>query len=169
MESSCTTKPPEASAPVRCPSCDRPGRKVDRITVKALLRSGALARLITPEHRFCPGAECPVVYFGNGEVFERPDLTVPVFQKEAPGHRTVCYCFAISEDDLRREIVATGRSTAAERITSLVNADRCACEVRNPQGSCCLGNVAAAIDAAKEVSESDGEPLALSEETPRHD
>jgi len=29
------------------------------------------------------------------------------------------------------------------------NADRCACEVKNPQGSCCLGNLAAASKALK--------------------
>ena len=46
--------------------------------------------------------------------------------------------------DIRREIAAHGRSTASERITALVKADRCACELRNPQGSCCLGNVASA-------------------------
>jgi hypothetical protein len=133
-----------------------------------LLRSEALARLTAPEHRFCPGAECPVVYFGQDEIFDRDDVMVPVFQKEPSGHRTVCYCFAISEDDVRSEIVASGRSMAAERIAGLVSADRCACEVRNPQGSCCLGNVAAAIKAAQEAVQSESERLTLSQEPIRH-
>jgi hypothetical protein len=42
-------------------------------------------------------------------------------------------------------MVEKGSSTAADRITALVKADRCACEVRNPQGTCCLGNVTAAV------------------------
>jgi hypothetical protein len=113
---------------------------VDPITVKALLRPEALARLSAPAHRFCSTASCPVVYFGEGEAFDREEVAVPVFQKEPAGDRTVCYCFAISEADLRREIAAAGRSTAAQRITAHVKAGRCACEIKNPQGSCCLGN-----------------------------
>ena len=66
---------------------------------------------------------------------------MPVFQKEPAGERTVCYCFGLIESDLRREIDQSATSTAAERITALVKADRCACEVKNPQGTCCLGNV----------------------------
>jgi hypothetical protein len=55
----------------------------------------------------------------------------------APGR----YCFAINESDVRRELDESGTSTAAERIATLVKADRCACAFKNPQGTCCLGNV----------------------------
>lgn len=120
---------------------------MDPITVKALLRPEALARLSVPVHRFCPTASCPVVYFGEGETFDREEVAVPVFHKEPPGDRTVCYCFAISEADLRREIAETGGSAAGQRITAQVKAGRCACEIKNPQGSCCLGNVAAVVKA----------------------
>src|SRR5687767_10589344 len=108
----------------------------------------SLARLSAPDHRFCPTPQCPVVYFGRDEAFEREDILVDVFQKERPGDRLVCYCFRESEGDIRREIQQTGRSSAADRITELVAAGRCACEVRNPQGSCCLGNIALVIKDA---------------------
>ena len=106
-------------------------------------------RLSAPEHRFCQTVGCMVVYFGSDEMFERGDLMVPVFQKESPGARTVCYCFAVTEEDMRRELTQTGRSSASEHITQLVKDARCACEVRNPQGSCCLGNVATVTKALK--------------------
>ena len=131
-----------------CPRCCRRGRGVDEITPKALLRPDALERRQAVEHRFCATPDCPVVYFGDGEVFYREDMVVPVFQKEPAGSRTVCYCFAETEGDIRREIEQTGRSTAFDRITALVQMQRCACEVRNPQGSCCLGNVSSAIEEA---------------------
>lgn len=146
----CQVEAPRGAEPARCADCDQRGRAVDPITVKALLRPEALARLSAPAHRFCPTASCPVVYFGEGEAFDREDVAVPVFQKEPAGDRTVCYCFAISEADLRREITNTGRSTAAQRITEHVRAGRCACEVRNPKGSCCLGDVAAVVEALTE-------------------
>lgn len=44
-----------------------------------------------------------------------------------------------------------GKSTAVAKITEYVEAGKCACELRNPQGSCCLGNVAQAFrQSAKE-------------------
>ncbi len=135
----------------RCPECGHPGRTVQRVTLLALLRPEALERRSAAEHRFCPTASCDVVYFGAREVFRRDDVLVPVFQKEQEGDRTVCYCFAVRENEIRREVEAAGRSGAAARIKALVQAERCACEVRNPQGSCCLGNVTAVARAAEAV------------------
>ena len=148
MDPCCAAQQGPATGPHRCPGCDAPGRPVDRITVKALLRPEGLMRLTAPDHRFCPTAECTVVYFGLDQVFTRQDVRVPVFQKEPPGERTVCYCFEVTEEHIRRELTETGRSAAAERITQLVEHEQCACEVRNPQGTCCLGNVVAVTKAA---------------------
>lgn len=134
METCCV---PGTSAPdpARCPACNKPGRPVERVTVKALLQPEALARISAPEHRFCATPGCPVVYFGGGEVFGREEVRVPVFHKEPEGDRLLCYCFGIREDQVRREIEASGRSASAARIKDLVKAVRCACEVRNPEGA----------------------------------
>lgn len=148
MSDCCSVTEPPLEAPERCPECGRVGRRVELMTLKALLRPQDLARRSAPEHRFCPSASCRVVYFGLGEVFRREHVLVPVFQKEPAGDRTICYCFAVSEGDIRSEIQATGGATAVERITALVKSERCACEVRNPQGTCCLGNLTAAVKAA---------------------
>jgi len=153
MESCCTIGDDAQPTPAHCPQCGKAGRSVARITVKALLRPQALARLSAPAHRFCATLECPIVYFGREEAFTREDLVVTVFQKESAGARIVCYCFAITEQDIRREFLETGHSSASERITTLVRADRCACEVKNPQGSCCLGNLADATKAIKTALE----------------
>lgn len=116
---------------------------MDRITLKALLRPQALERLGPDRHSFCATPDCPIVYFRVGEAFSQDDLAVPVFQKEAAGARIICYCLEISEAELRRGIETSGASAVVERIRSLVRSGSCACEVRNPQGSCCLGNVMA--------------------------
>jgi CopZ-like zinc binding protein len=141
VESCCSANADGAVAVPTCPDCGERGRNVDRITLKALLQSDALRRLMAISYLFCPSATCDVVYFAPSSIFRRQDVVVPIFQKEPAGARTVCYCFAITESDLRREIDQSGTPTAAERITALVKADRCACEVKNPQGTCCLGNV----------------------------
>jgi len=107
-------------------------------------------RLSPAEYRFCPTASCRVVYFALASLYHCEDLTVPVFQKEAAGNRTVCYCFDTTETDVRCEIQGS-TSAASARITALVKAGRCACEVRNPQGTCCLGNVNAVEASSVEV------------------
>ncbi len=144
-----------------CPACGARGSDLDEITLKALLRPAAMARRSETQHRFCATRSCPVVYFGKEEKFSRDDLTVPVFQKETDPARPVCYCFDLSERDIREEISRTGQSTATRRIKALIQMNRCACELRNPQGSCCLGNVATTERAAQERWESFHQSQAL--------
>lgn len=104
---------------------------------------GAMRRLDPwASYRFCPSGGCPVVYFGGGgQSFTTDDVTVPVFQKDNGPEVLACYCFGFSRQDLLREPKTTGRSTALEAIAAWVRERKCACELRNPQGSCCLGNV----------------------------
>lgn len=144
----CCTVTPNTAFSRQCRECGRPGRAVERITVKAMLRPEALMRLSAPEHRYCSTPSCRVVYFGDAETFGLEEIVVPVFHKEPAGDRTVCYCFGVNESEIRRELIGADHSTIEDRIKALVQAQRCACEVKNPQGSCCLGNVAAAVTAA---------------------
>lgn len=146
----CCDSPPEPGR--GCPECGAPARTVDLLTVKAMLLPGGLATLSDRELRFCAAPGCPVVYFGSSDRFGTDQLGVAVFQKEAPGARTVCYCFAIGEEDIADEIATTGCSTVTERVSGLVKAGRCACEIKNPQGSCCLANVASVARAASSGS-----------------
>jgi restriction endonuclease Mrr len=65
--------------------------------------------------------------------------------KEAESPIPLCFCFGHTAESAREEIVTTGRSTVAERITTEVQAGNCSCEVKNPSGKCCLGDVKRAI------------------------
>jgi hypothetical protein len=122
------------------------GLSVEHQTVKALLTEEALARFEPTDYRFCADPRCDVVYFGdNGSHFGTTDVRVPVWQKLPLGSRVVCYCFGESEASISAEIDRTGRSLAVERIREHITAGRCACDVRNPRGACCLGDVMAAV------------------------
>ena len=80
-----------------------------------------------------------MVYFGaSGQTFSTHDIRVDVWQKLPFGDRMICYCFRENEAELRREIKATGGSAAVSRVRAHIEAGRCACEVRNPAGVCCL-------------------------------
>jgi len=129
-----------------CPSCRRKGVPVELQTVKAMLTEMALRRFQPTLYRFCDDAACDVVYFDeSGQTFATTDVRVPVWQKEPYGNRMICYCFGESEADIRAETVREGASRAVERVTAHIKAHRCACELRNPRGTCCLGDVMTAI------------------------
>jgi len=129
-----------------CPISGTAGRTVELLTVKALLTESALRRVTDSQQRFCPAPACDVVYFtDSGETYSSGDVRVPVWQKEAAGARMLCYCFGESEARIRDEIRATGESQAVARIRAHIEKGRCACEVRNPRGTCCLGDVTAAV------------------------
>jgi hypothetical protein len=122
------------------------GMAVELLTVRALLTESALRRASRSLHRFCPDPACDVVYFTeHGETYSTADVRVPVWQKDAAGARMLCYCFGEDEAGIRDEIHATGASQAVARIREHIEKGRCACEVRNPRGTCCLGDVAAAV------------------------
>ncbi len=133
---------PGAPRPGVCPVCGRPGRAVKPATVKSLLSPEALARL-DPVRKwyFCPHGDCDVVYHSAELAYRRAEVRVPVFQKDPGEDVPVCYCFGWTRRRIREEVRRTGRNTPAEEITAHVRAGRCACEIRNPQGGCCLPNV----------------------------
>lgn len=146
MTECCCPEKPLASTADRCPRSGSAGGTVDRRTVKALLTEEALRRIEPSDYRFCADADCDVVYFDSGgSSFETRDIRVPVWQKLPFGTRSICYCFGESEASIRTEIETTGRSSAVERIRKHIAAGRCACEIRNPRGACCLGDVTAAV------------------------
>lgn len=130
-----------------CPVCAVKGVRIDVITLKALLTSDGLRRGVSPNPRYCASAQCEVVYFDNDvdAVFIEADVIVPVYAKQPNNDAVpVCYCFGYTKKTIREEIDTTGVSTATASITAEVKAGRCACEVKNPKGSCCLGDVARA-------------------------
>lgn len=126
-----------------CPKNGTKGKKVKGITLKSLLKSSALENL-NPDttYYFCEASDCPVVYFNEkGQSFSTEQIKVPVFQKDKSLDVPVCYCFGWSRDRIQQEIIQTGKSSAEANIRGHIQAGRCGCEVNNPQGSCCLGNV----------------------------
>lgn len=144
IETGCSTTTSESPDAI-CPICGSKGSLVDVITLKALLTSDAFRRGLPPDSRYCANPHCAVVYFDNAPAvaFRESDLIVPVHAKH-PDDETipVCYCFGYTGKLIREETERTGASTATPSIAAEVTAGHCACELRNPKGSCCLGDIA---------------------------
>ena len=94
----------------------------------------------------CPELECGAVYFGeDATVLTKTDMNVSPGIKSKSREALVCYCFQHRRGDIEAELLADGQPSILDRITAEVKAGNCACEVRNPSGKCCLGDVQKAM------------------------
>lgn len=133
----------EAPATANCPVSGTSSRKVQRRTVESLLKKDVQWHLEPVQYYYCPDEVCPIVYFSNQPVrhFSIGELAVRAFDKDAGSDVPVCYCFDWTRQKIKDEIEETGKSTAAMEIAKNVKAAFCACDVKNPKGRCCLGDV----------------------------
>ena len=144
MSDCCSVKSSsEVPTVAACPVNGARSKQVEMLTIKSLVRRLPLGMPNT-QYYFCEVQDCDVVYFAldsQAPIFRRADLLVPVGAKATVDPIPVCYCFGFTRKDIQDEISDTGRSTITERISAEVKAGNCACEVKNPSGKCCLGNV----------------------------
>lgn len=143
---SCCASDLEEKESAECPACGHSGQQVKTLTLKALLRPSALETL-DPEvtHQFCPSATCEVVYFADTAVYRTSDLKVRVYPKDASPDAPLCFCF----DHTRAKVLQAAQVDLGEALQASIRqhirAGRCGCEVNNPQGRCCLGNIILAL------------------------
>jgi hypothetical protein len=127
---------------VACRECGKTGKPVDGQTVKSLL-CVSLREIKEVQYLFCRTENCPVVYFSSDteQVFTVRDVREHVYQKGPEAAEVfVCYCFRHTVGELRATS-HEGRIAIVDNINTGISAGQCACNLRNPQGSCCLGNV----------------------------
>lgn len=149
-QNSAETNEAQAAGKAVCPQCGHTGIAVPGQTIKALL-SVSLRRIAVNDFYFCRTPTCQTVYFSVGaeSFFSKSDLREWVYQKE-PGRddMLVCYCFRHTAGDIRNGSPAS-REAILNDIKAGIRDNQCACDLRNPQGSCCLGNIYALIKEAE--------------------
>lgn len=149
-------KPVTQKSPGKCPICGNHGKSVSVFTISVFLKDPEMylqpEKLPQGNYLMCETKSCPVVYFNSNDslAFKKHELRVKVWQKEDDPEVPACYCFNNSVSSLRGELTRNGTTDVIARISAEVKAGNCRCEVTNPQGSCCLGNVIKAVKIAKE-------------------
>lgn len=142
-----------------CPGCGHRGRQVALLTVQAQVAI-SLRELGPSPYYFCVTPGCEVVYYAAGSPpILCGQMRERVFQKERAPNVLVCYCFRYS---LRRLQWSDGAERAAilADIIAGTRQGQCACELRNPQGSCCLGNVRRLLRDDEPIADEKTEELA---------
>lgn len=146
---SCCLVEEKTPAPARaaCPVSGTLSRKVQRRTLEHLLKPEKIDSIQKVQYYYCKEPACDVIYFSNEEVpfFTTDDVAVKVFVKDQGAEVPVCYCFDWTRARIKQQISETGKSTAALEIAQEIKAGNCSCDVKNPKGECCLGDVNAFV------------------------
>ncbi len=124
----------------RCPSCRGEGAEVGRRTMKHWLKPERLFDIPEERFSFCTSGDCPVVYFSvEGSIYGLEDVRAPLGRDQK--NPFVCYCFAVTEEMIAGAVRSERTPPFSELIRGEVRDGSCACDVRNPSGRCCLGEV----------------------------
>jgi len=95
-------------------------------------------------YRFCASPDCDVVYYSDdsAQTFTTHQVRERVYQKEPETDDVlICYCFQHTPGGIRQQFAQSNHETIIGDINAGIQAGQCACDWRNPQGNCCLGNV----------------------------
>lgn len=140
----------------KCPQCNRPGRNVSPLAVAHNLTSATELSRDDGWELCLSGSECNVVYFHDETVLEKRQLRSLPYHKDDDRGRLVCFCFGHTVSAIAREVNATGGSTLQVTIRDACRRGETDCERLNPQGRCCLGNIAEVIEGEKNGSRTCG-------------
>jgi len=138
-----------------CKECGSTGKQVLEITLRSMVKEPALEAIENPDgFYFCETPTCGVVYFNNEQqvYLHKEDVKVRVGIKETENPVPVCYCFGWTQERICEQIQQLGYSTAVQEIGIKIKADECACDIKNPSGRCCLGEVNKAVKRGKELN-----------------
>ena len=125
-----------------CPACKQTGKHIDTATVKSQI-TVSLHRVSNSQYYFCTQPDCDVVYYDeDGAVFVISEVREQIYQKQPDNDDVLmCYCFYHTLGAVKMDIQQHQGQRIVDDINNGIKTGKCACDWRNPQGSCCLGNV----------------------------
>lgn len=140
---------PHEGAPPICPINGLVSKPVARITVESLVNPEVT--LLSQPYYFCDDPNCDIVYVSTlgDHLITKDQLRVRVGLKEKEDPIPLCYCFGYERSHVWQDIRTIGHTDLPKIITRRVKAGECRCEVTNPSGNCCLGNVYRAVKQAE--------------------
>ncbi|MCH7763373.1 MAG: hypothetical protein IIB95_06475 [Candidatus Marinimicrobia bacterium] len=140
------------STEIKCPSCDQKGKQVDLLTIRSITRRdfphyGELTKgflCLNPD-------DATVYYFSNLDfIVNQDDVVTDIGFKTNSNTKTVCYCFRHTKHDIIDDYLKHGKSNIENDVRQKVKDKQCTCEVSNPKGKCCLGDIRTVIKGVEE-------------------
>lgn len=127
----------------KCPDCNAMGAPVKLKTVKSLFNK-SLFEISGKEYEFCSTSSCKVIYYdksGEHKIIEN-DIHGRVYHKNVNDKTVIlCNCFNYTLGDILNDIDVNGESEIYDKIAEGAKTGICACDIKNPEGKCCLPTI----------------------------
>ncbi len=142
---------PHTGDPPVCPMNEQVVKPVGRITVETLVKPEIKSQLLPQPYYFCNAPDCDTVYVSalGDHLITKDQLSVRVGIKEQDDPIPICYCFNFDRQAIQEDFRNKGSTEILKIITARVKAGECQCELTNPSGTCCLGDVSRAVKQAE--------------------
>ncbi len=142
---------PHTGDPPVCPMNEQVVKPVGRITVESLVKPEIKSDLLPQPYYFCNAPDCDTVYVSvlGEHLITKDQLFVRVGIKEQEDPVPICYCFNYDRQAIQADFRNKGSTEILKIITARVKAGECRCEVTNPSGTCCLGDISRAVKQAE--------------------
>jgi len=132
MSDCCATT--ECVTKLVCPDCAKTCHAVAFQTVLHQLKFPDVLEAVESEYYFCSNELCNVAYFSAaGHLIAKQQLRAFSVTK-------LCYCFDINRQTYKTALVNHTAEKIKQFVVQQTKAGRCACEIRNPSGRCCLSH-----------------------------
>ena len=97
--------------------------------------------------RACLSSACPVAYYGANTTISVAEVSATVHHKSLSSDPLVCFCFGYRRSDLERsKRSADSVNPVVREIRSRCRQGLGECQTKNPEGRCCLRNIAQILD-----------------------
>jgi hypothetical protein len=131
-----------------CPNCGALSQLVSLQTVLHQVKFPQNRQLKTEPYYFCATLDCFIGYFSVVDQITQQNLIANSPIKI----NLLCYCFDISIDDYQSALVNHTSKIIKDFVTDNTKKGRCACEIKNPSGRCCLTQFKQLEDSKKTLA-----------------
>lgn len=115
-----------------CPVNGKYYKQVKRKTILHHVTRPWSRKLPEQAYYYCSDPDCDVIYFGkDNSMLTSSDMRLSDIKRS----NTICFCFDISKEDLKKE-----KELTKTFVVEQTRHSTCDCEIRNPSGKCCLKN-----------------------------
>lgn len=138
---------PEKHGDLHCPVCGRKGKPVPALTIKANVDRDHPRYWDLDDGVMCLNPDDDTVYFflDKDVIIKHEDIITGLGFKSDSSSDRICYCYQYGRKEILDEVRGKGKSEIEAKIRARVKAGQCTCEVSNPKGSCCLGDIRSLI------------------------
>ena len=126
----------------KCPACGKKGRKVNNETMIHHVKD--ISKMGDGGYSFCGNRQCNTVYFRGEETFTTHMVNKEIGLKDASSPQgAVCYCYNYPKSELYDD-------SLIDKINIRIDNYGSRCDLRNPNGRCCIKEIKKAQQEKKE-------------------